>query len=88
MKVAAIIMVAALLLAQRPVAAHPVAQGALDLDVQPDKIFLHLRVSTEEVFVQNAFGNQNAATLAEAWPQHGEYLLKHFQISVGTRPLR
>src|SRR5947207_3401517 len=81
---------AALLLVQRAVQAHPVAQGALDLDVLPDRILLHLRVSTEEVFVANAFdsNDENAGTLAEAWPKHGQYLLKHFQVFAGTQPLR
>lgn len=60
--------------------AHPISQGALDLDVLPDKLIVHARVSTEEVLVTDAFGVNNAKTLAEAWQIHGQYFLNHVHI--------
>ncbi len=70
--------------------AHPVAQGALDLQIAPEKISLQLRVSGEEVMVADTFsgGNQpKAATLAEVWSRHGEYLLQHFKVFANDRQL-
>lgn len=68
--------------------AHPVAQGALDVQIAPEKISLQLRVSGEEVMVADTFGGGNqpkAASLAEVWSRHGEYLLQHVKVFVNDR---
>jgi hypothetical protein len=60
--------------------AHPVAQGALDVQILPDRIDVQLRVSGEEVLVADTFAasdKPNASTLAEVWQRHGQYLLQH-----------
>src|ERR1044071_1782928 len=70
--------------------AHPVAQGALDLQILPDKILLQARVSGEEIFVARTFGNlpdANGATLNQVWERHAQYWLDHFKILADGRPL-
>ena len=67
--------------------AHPISQGAMTIDVAPDKLIVHARVSTEEVLVTDAFGSSNAASLAEAWQAHGQYFLSHVQIQADQQTL-
>ena len=64
--------------------AHPVAQGAMDIVLLPDHIELKARVSNEEAFVAEAFGekNQDNATLEGVRERHGQYLLSHLRLSV------
>ncbi len=62
-------------------AAHPISQGALDIDLSPGRLHIRARVPVEEVFVANAFADGNAPSLADAWKQHGQYFLEHFRIS-------
>ena len=65
------------------ISAHPVAQGALVVRVQPDKIQVQARVSGEEVFVANTLAapdGSKAKTLAEVWQRHGDYLLRHLNV--------
>jgi len=71
--------------------AHPVAQGALDLQVSPAKLQIQLRVSGEEVVVADTFAGGNklkAASLAEVWARHGQYLLQHLKVFTDGRGLR
>ena len=68
--------------------AHPVSQGALDVQIHSDRIRLQLRVSGEEVLVADTFagGNQpKARSLAEVWARHGEYLLQHLKVFADER---
>ena len=74
----------------RSAQAHPVAQGALDLQISPDKIHLRLRVSGEEVMVADTFlagDKPRARSLAEVWQRHGEYLLQHLKVFADGRRL-
>jgi hydrogenase/urease accessory protein HupE len=77
-----ILLVCALGLAE-PALAHPVAQGALEVEVLPGRIHVQARVSGEEVFVANALAAKDepkAVSLAEVWERHGRYLLRHLRV--------
>jgi hydrogenase/urease accessory protein HupE len=69
--------------------AHPVAQGALMLQVSTNVIHLRARVSMEEALVANAFatGNAKAKSLPEVWQRHGEYLRQHVRVFAGDQRL-
>ena len=69
--------------------AHPVAQGAMEIVVHPDRIEVRARVSVEEAFVAEGFSKGAAAESTEAiWPRHGAYLLNHLRVDVdGSTPL-
>ena len=61
--------------------AHPVAQGAMEIVVHPERVAIRARVSVEEAFVAEGFGKDAPAESTEAiWPQHGAYLLKHLVV--------
>jgi hypothetical protein len=71
------------------IAAHPVAQGAMEIHVAPDHIRLVARVSSEEAFVAHALGKTTEATsLQDVWQRHGNYLLKHIHVLADERSLR
>jgi hypothetical protein len=70
-----------LLLAAVAARAHPVAQGSMEIDVQPGHVFLRLRVSNEQVFVATAFGSAEPANLDGAWTAHGAYLLSKIEVA-------
>src|SRR5438270_12594512 len=55
--------------------AHPVAQGTMNLVVSPDSLEIQARVSTEEVFVAEAFGSKSdgKGSLDDVWRRHGAY---------------
>jgi hypothetical protein len=73
---------AALQLAVMAAAAHPVAQGAMDIVIGADGVTIRARVSTEEAYVAEAFGEgRNAGTLDEVWRRHGDYLLNHLHLT-------
>ena len=58
--------------------AHPVAQGAMEVVVHPDRVEVRARVSVEQAFVAEGFAKDAPAENTEAiWPRHGDYLLKH-----------
>src|SRR5439155_9937388 len=68
----------------------PVAQGALDVEILPDKVRIQARVSGEEVLVANTFAAGDvpkASSLAEVWQRHGLYLLEHLKVIGDERPL-
>jgi HupE / UreJ protein len=69
--------------------AHPVAQGAMDIVVSADCIEIQAHVSTEEVFVAEAFGGKADAkgSLDDVWRRHGGYFLSHFQLTADGVPL-
>ena len=71
--------------------AHPVAQGALDIQIFPDKTLVQAHVSGEEIFIANALAKESPTTnssLAEIWQQHGEYLLHHLKLFADEKVLR
>jgi HupE / UreJ protein len=62
--------------------AHPLSQGSLDIDRMPGRLQVRARVPVEEVFLASP-----AATLDEAWKEHGGYFLEHFRISADGQEL-
>ena len=78
------------LTAARSARAHPVAQGALDVQIFPGTVRVQARVTGEEIFVANAFAasaEPKANTLDQVWQRHGGYLLKHLKIFADERAL-
>jgi hypothetical protein len=71
----------------RMAAAHPVAQGALEVVVSPERVNVTARVSMEEVLVAAAYGAQKSASVLEMLRAHGDYLLAHFRVVVDGRQL-
>ncbi len=67
--------------------AHPISQGALDVELSPGKLHVRARVPVEEIFIANAFAAGNATSLADARKEHGHYFLQHFQIFADGREL-
>ena len=67
--------------------AHPISQGALDVELSPGKLHVRARVPVEEIFIANAFAAGNATSLADAWKEHGQYFLQHFRITADGREL-
>jgi hydrogenase/urease accessory protein HupE len=68
--------------------AHPISQGALDVELLPGKLHVRARVPVEEILIANAFATTgNAVTLADAWREHGNYFLQHFQITADNQAL-
>ena len=67
--------------------AHPVAQGAMDVTVHPDRVEIRARISVEEAFVAEGFGKDAPAENTDAiWQRHGAYLLKHLAVEAdGSR---
>ena len=77
---------ASLLIGPAPVAAHPVAQGALQVVIFPDRVNVRATVSEEEVLVAAAYG-AHPGSPSEAIAAHGEYLLRHLRVTADGRPL-
>jgi hydrogenase/urease accessory protein HupE len=71
----------------RIAAAHPVAQGALQVVVFPERVIVTARVSMEEVLVVAAYGAQKAPSVLEMVRAHGDYLLAHFRVAADGRPI-
>jgi hypothetical protein len=69
------------------VAAHPISQGALDVELLPGRLHVRARVPVEEVLVANAFSAGNSTSLAGVFKEHGQYFLRHFQVSANGREL-
>jgi hydrogenase/urease accessory protein HupE len=70
--------------------AHPVAQGALEIDIFSDKIHARARVSNEEVFVQNALSSREEngrLPRDEMYRRHGDYLLQHIHFLADGKSL-
>lgn len=63
--------------------AHPVAQGAMEIVVHPDRVEIRARVSVEQAFVAEGFSKDAPAeSTAAIWPRHGDYILKHLSVDV------
>jgi hydrogenase/urease accessory protein HupE len=71
----------------RIAAAHPVAQGALDVVVFPERVSVTARVSMEEVLVAAAYGAQKTTSILEMVRAHGDYLLAHLRVAADGRPI-
>src|SRR5262245_48137797 len=82
-----ILLFACLVLTPRISAAHPVAQGALEVVVFPERVSVTARVSMEEVVVAAAYGGQKNASALEMVQAHGAYLLAHFRVTADGQPL-
>jgi hypothetical protein len=67
--------------------AHPVAQGALEVVVFPERVSVTARVSMEEVLVAGAYSDQKTASVLEMVQAHGNYLLAHFRVTADGRQL-
>jgi hypothetical protein len=73
--------------------AHPLTQANLDVTVNPDRIVVHARVSSEEVSITNSTTGDNplpgpwAAQGANAFEQHAKYLAAHLHITSDDKPL-
>jgi hypothetical protein len=61
----------------------------MDIVVWTDRIEVKARVSNEEAFVAEAFGEKSDAnaTLQAVWKRHGEYLLTHLHLSADATAL-
>lgn len=70
--------------ALRTADAHPVSQGALEIDVFPDRVTVTATVSTEEVLVA---ASGRGGSLSDPMAGHGAYLLDHLHINADGRPL-
>lgn len=70
-------------------AAHPVAQGSMDITLQSEAIEIRARVSNEEAFIAEALGRNRtgSSALDQVWQRHGEYLLAHLHLSASGAPL-
>ena len=64
-------LLALALCAARFAGAHPVAQGALEIEILPGRIELRATVSREEVLVAAAFGGQEGIPYPLAVRHHG-----------------
>lgn len=69
--------------------AHPVAQGSVDIDLQPREMLVSFRVSNEQVFVASTFAtaarqtnSPGTPTLENLWHDHATYLLDHVRVEV------
>ncbi len=71
----------------RGAGAHPVAQGALDIVVLPERVRVTARVSMEEVLVAAAHDESRVSSAFEMVRRHGDYLLAHLRIAADERPL-
>ena len=82
------LVLVASLCAARPGWAHPVAQGALEIIVAPDRVTLRPAISSEEVIVAATYGGQSGLAPLLMARLHGDYLLAHFRLSADGRALR
>jgi hypothetical protein len=73
--------------APRIAAAHPVAQGALEVVVFPQRVSVTARVSMEEVLVAAAYAGQKTTSVLDMVRMHGDYLLAHFRVAADGRPV-
>jgi hydrogenase/urease accessory protein HupE len=73
--------------APRIVTAHPVAQGALEIVVFPERVSVTATVSMEEVLVAGAYGMRKDQTAFEMVRSHGDYLLTPLRVSADGRLL-
>ena len=77
-----------LLLLPVVVLAHPISQGALDVELLANRLHVRARIPVEEVLIANAFAAGGAESLDAAWQAHGQYLLQHVQIAADEQVLK
>ena len=83
-----LLAIALSLLAWSLATAHPVAQGQLDVQWQPDAIVIKARVADEQIMVASAvISRADADTLDELWADHGRYILQHLQVRANEQRL-
>ena len=70
-----------LLLASTLSSGHPVAQGSLDIVLQPERVLIRANVSTEEVLVAAAYGGDGELTLQTKIARHADYLRAHLFVA-------
>ncbi len=73
-----------LLLLTLTAAAHPVAQGSMEMTLHPDHLSINARISNEAVFLATAHA---AATPPDAFAAHSDYLLRHLTLTADGTPL-
>jgi hydrogenase/urease accessory protein HupE len=71
----------------RVAGAHPVAQGALEIVVYPERVSVTAKVSMEEVLVASAYGGLKEIPAVQMLHIHGDYLLAHFRVAADGRRL-
>ena len=64
--------------------AHPVAQGAMEITVHPDRVDVHVRAANEEAFVADAFSDDPSPKpgLEAIFERHAVYLLHHVTVAI------
>lgn len=67
---------------------HPVAQGAVDVEVQRDGLTLRAQISLEEVAVGNLYAGHGELPAAERLRRYGDYLLQHLDVRVDAHRLQ
>jgi hypothetical protein len=70
-----------------PAMAHPVSQGAMDIQIHAKRIDLYATVSLEEVLVSTALSGNKTKIGREAIRAHGDYLLDHLHVNVDGQPV-
>ena len=80
----ALVLVAA---AALPAGAHPVSQGALEIDIARERVQVTAKVSMEEVLVAAAYGERTGLSPLDAVRRHGPYLLEHLRLAADGRTL-
>ena len=78
-----------MLIAAAATQAHPVAQGAMQIDVRDTSVNVHVRASLEEAIIENAFGPvaTRANSTAELQRSHARYVAGHVRVEVDGQPL-
>ena len=71
----------------RAAGAHPVAQGALEIVVYPERVSVTAKVSMEEVLVAAAYSGLKEMPALDMLHIHGDYLLAHFRVAADGRRL-
>jgi len=71
----------------RAAGAHPVAQGALEIVVFPERVSVTARVSMEEVLVAAAYSGLKEMPALQMMHIYGDYLLAHFRVAADGRRL-
>jgi hypothetical protein len=68
--------------------AHPVAQGSVEIQILPDAVAVHFRISNEQIFVAESIGPKAkpAASLEELWERHANYVREHFVLLLDGTP--
>jgi HupE / UreJ protein len=68
--------------------AHPVSQGAIEVQIDANQIRVHATVSPEEVIIASNATGAPAPPFAQAIQTHGAYLLSHMQVTANGQSLQ